>query len=401
MVIVLDGCGVGGAPDAARFGDAGSNTLGNVAAARARVGTPLAIDHLVEWGLGRVVGLADVVDVADEQLVASRGRMRELGCAKDTTAGHWEMMGLIIDRPFPTYPDGFPDALVEEISAAAGHELMGNEVASGTEIVARLGGEAVRREALILYTSADSVFQLAAHEDVIPVDELYRVCAVARVLLTGQHGVGRVIARPFIGREGAYVRTSRRRDFSLPPTGTTVIDSLAEAGVPVLGVGKVGEVFTCRGFSDSTHTEDNDAAVDLVIEHMRSTDGGALVFANLGDFDTLWGHRNDVAGFAGGVEAFSRRLAEVMGAARPGDTVVVTADHGCDPTTPSTDHSREDVPLLVWRRDPGSDPPGPATADLGTRYGFCDLGATVAEALGVGWHGPGRSFWREVSGVWT
>lgn len=382
VVFVLDGCGIGGALDAALFGDEGSNTVANTARARALRGRPLHVPHLAAMGLARTVQLAGVEVPAE--VAGGAGRMRERSPAKDTTAGHWEMMGLPLKRPFPTYPDGFPEELVAKISAAIGHELIGNEVASGTEIVARLGAEAFRRRAIILYTSADSVFQMAAHESAIPVEELYKACETARGMLTGEHGVGRVIARPFIGEEGAFVRTERRRDFSLPPTGPTVIDALAEGGVVVFGAGKVGEIFACRGFAGSEHTPDNDATVDLAVRHMREQEG--FIFANLGDFDTLWGHRNDVEGFARGLEGFDRRLPEIMDTARKGDIVVVTADHGCDPTTPSTDHSREDVPLLAW---------GPGLAgrhDLGTREGFFDLGATVADFFGVRWAGPGRSF---------
>jgi phosphopentomutase len=318
------------------------------------------------------------------------GRMAERALAKDTTAGHWEMMGLPLEKPFPTYPDGFPADLLARISQAVGRELIGNEAASGTEIVARLGEEALERGALIVYTSADSVFQLAAHEAAVPVEELYDACKKARALLTDEHAVGRVIARPFEGPPGAFVRTSRRRDFSLPPTGETVIDALAGAGVAAHGLGKVGEVFTCRGFADSDHTPDNDSTTQALIGRLASGEDG-FFFANLGDFDTLWGHRNDVEGFAGGLEAFDERLPDVEGASREGDIVVVTADHGCDPTTISTDHSREQVPLLVW---------GPTLAGgapLGVRSTFADLGATVAEHFGVTWAGPGLSFLGELA----
>lgn len=394
MVIVLDGCGVGGARDADLFGDAGSDTLGNTARVRAAAGAPLRVPNLAAWGLTQVAPLEGVQTAATPR--ACHGRMRERGAAKDTTAGHWEMMGLVVERPFPTYPGGFPADLVEEVSQTIGYELIGNEVASGTEIVARLGAEAVRRRALILYTSADSVFQLAAHEDVIPVDELYRVCAVARRMLGGEHNVGRVIARPFVGAEGSYTRTPGRRDFSLAPPGDTVVDALARADVPVYGVGKVGEIFTCRGFAESVHTKDNSETVDDVVRRLGSPGDEAFVFANLGDFDTLWGHRNDVEGFAQGIEGFDERLPDIGAAARPGDVVVITADHGCDPTTASTDHSREEVPLLAYRVGPDAG----AAKDLGTRACFCDLGATVAAFFSVLWDGPGDSFLAEL-GPWT
>jgi phosphopentomutase len=392
-IIVLDGCGVGGAPDARAFGDAGSDTVGHVLRARAAEGRPLDLPNLDAWGLGAVLvqGSPAGLGAAGRRAVplAAFGRMTESGRAKDTTAGHWEMMGLPLERPFPTYPHGFPSDLLRRISDAAGFELIGNEVASGTEIVERLGEEALRKRALIVYTSADSVLQLAAHEDAVRVEDLYEACRAARALLTGEHGVGRVIARPFEGLPGAFVRTSRRRDFSLAPTGPTVIDALASAGIRVHGIGKVGEVFTSRGFADSDHTPDNESTARALVRRLASSEEG-LYFANLGDFDTLWGHRNDVAGFADGLEAFDRRLPEIEAAGRPGDVVAITADHGCDPTTPSTDHSREQVPLLV--RGPGSR----GGRALGVRSTFADLGATVAESFGVAWGGPGRSFWEEL-----
>jgi phosphopentomutase len=307
--------------------------------------------------------------------------MVESGCAKDSTAGHWELMGLPITRPFPTYPDGFPKALLEAVARATGYELIGNEVASGTEIVARLGEEAMRRKALIVYTSADSVFQIAAHEGVVGVDALYEACAVARGILAGEHAVARVIARPFVGSPGSFTRTVRRKDFSLPPTGRTVLDALTDADVRVLGCGKVAELFAQKGFSSAVHTATNAETMALVSEHMRTLESG-LVFANLGDFDTLWGHRNDVEGFARGLEELDVGLGRLLDAGGADDVVMLTADHGCDPTTPSTDHSREAVPVLA--RVPGS--PG---LPLGARGTFADLGATVAALFGVPWDGPG------------
>lgn len=393
-LIVLDGCGVGGAQDAKAFGDEGSNTIGNMAAARRAAGTSLEIPNLERWGLGRVVDLARVGEEASAETVpvACYGRMRERSAAKDSTAGHWEMMGVEVSCPFPTYPHGFPEGLVDRISKAVGHELIGNEVASGTEIVSRLGGEAVVRRALILYTSADSVFQLAAHEDVVGVEDLYRACEIARGILVGEHGVSRVIARPFVGEPGAFKRTSRRKDFSLPPP-PTVLDALSAAGVSVWGLGKVAEVFAYRGFAGWEHTPDDMSTVDAVCGRLDGAEPG-LLFANLGDYDTLWGHRNDVAGFAEGLEAFDRRMPEIERVCGPGDVVAMTADHGCDPTTRSTDHSREEVPLLVWRKDASG---GRAGCGLGTRDGFFDVGASVAEHFGVPWQGAGRSFLGELS----
>lgn len=380
-VLVLDGCGVGGAPDAGDFGDEGSNTLGNLASARAAFGAPLDMPVLARLGLGLVEPLAGVPVAAAPG--ASWGRMIERGCAKDSTAGHWELMGLPITRPFPTYPHGFPKDLVQAVAHATGYGLIGNEVASGTEIVARLGEEAVLRKALIVYTSADSVFQLAAHEDVIGVDALYQACITARGILAGEHAVARVIARPFVGSAGSFVRTPRRKDFSLPPTGRTVLDALTDAGVTVLGCGKVAELFAQRGFASAVHTATNAETMTLVGEHMRTLDSG-LVFANLGDFDTLWGHRNDVEGFARGLEELDRGLGRLLEGAGADDVVMLTADHGCDPTTPSTDHSREAVPVLVSAQ-------GCLGRPLGVRETFADLGGTVAALFDVAWDGPGEA----------
>lgn len=343
FICVLDGCGAGELPDAAAYGDAGSATVRHVIE---QSGVPLP--HLAALGLGEAVGLP----LASPRPDVTYGRLANSGAGKDTTTGHWAMMGVIIQRPFPTYPQGFPPEVIEPFEAAVGRPVLGNRPASGTAIIAELGDEHVASGRPIVYTSADSVFQIACHEDVVPVEELYRWCAIARQILHGRHAVGRVIARPFSGRSGAYVRTPRRRDFSLAPTGTTYLDLLHERAVPVIGVGKIGEIFTQRGISSDDHTTDNLAGIAACTHHLRTLEHG-LLFANLGDFDQLWGHRNDVAGFAAGLAAVDAALPQWEAQLRPGDVMLLCADHGVDPTTASTDHSREYAPLLAVGLTPG------------------------------------------------
>lgn len=381
--IVLDGVGAGALPDAADFGDEGSDTLGNLARA---VGG-LRLPHLRRLGLGNLHPILGVEPVSDP--VASFGRMREVSPGKDSTTGHWELAGLELPRPFPTYPEGFPREVIDAFTARIGRDVLGNVVASGTEIIERLGDEHVASARPIVYTSADSVFQIAAHEEVIPIPELYRFCELARDLLRGPHAVGRVIARPFVGSSGAYERTPRRRDFSLLPPGPTLLDRLQEASVPVFGVGKVGELFAGRGFTDVVKTTSNAHGIEVTLDLQRQVTDG-LVFTNLVDFDTRFGHRNDPAGFAGALAEFDAALDELVGRTRGDDLLVITADHGNDPTTPSTDHSREHVPLLVvWPR-------GRSSVDLGVRGSFADLGATLAEIFHVRRPPAGTSFLRAI-----
>lgn len=381
VVIVLDGVGCGSMQDAADYGDTEADTLGNVAAA---VGG-LRVPNLERLGLGsvtRIAGVAPRVPVDSWW-----GRMRELSPGKDTTTGHWEMMGIRLEKPFPTYPDGFPDDLMRRFSTATGRGFLGNTPASGTAVIQRFGDEHVRTGDLIVYTSADSVFQIAAHEDVVPVEELYRICEVARGLLVDEHAVARVIARPFVGGPGdeGYVRTHRRRDFAVPPFGPTAIDVLGEAGIPTYGVGKIGEIFAWKGIHSSPHTTDDMHGVDTLLERLDTFTGG-FHFVNLVDFDMRWGHRNDVRGFASGLELFDARIPEIEAALSQGDLLVITADHGCDPTTASTDHSREVVPLLAYVVGGGT------SGSLLERSTFSDVGATVLEHFGVAHALPGRSF---------
>ena len=337
FVCVLDGCGAGELPDAPQYGDAGASTLRHVLE---RVDVPLP--NLAALGLGEVVGLP----LGAPRPEATYGRLLERGAGKDTTTGHWEMMGVVLERPFPTYPDGFPPEVVEPFQAAIGRRILCNRAASGTGIIEELGDEHVRTGEPIVYTSADSVFQIACHEDVVPVALLYEWCRIARGILRGPHAVGRVIARPFAGASGGYARTSRRRDFSLEPPGPTYLDLLQERGVPVIGVGKIGEIFVQRGVDVDDHTTDNTAGIAACSRHLREMAGG-LLFANLVDFDQVWGHRNDVEGFASGLAAVDAALPGWQAALAPGDVMLLCADHGVDPTTASTDHSREYSPLLA------------------------------------------------------
>ena len=380
-VIVLDGVGCGAAADAAAYGDTGSNTLGHVLEQ-----VPTALPNLEQLGLGHVGTLRGVAAVADPSGAVTVLEPRSAG--KDSTTGHWEIAGIVLDEPFPTFPSGFPAELLDAFTRATGRAVIGNRVASGTVILDALADEHVATGAWIVYTSADSVFQIAAHEAVVPLTELYRACEIARELLVAPWNVSRVIARPFIGSSGAWQRTANRRDYSLQPVAETLLDALEAAGVARTGVGKVDDLFASRGIT-SVHTADNAAGIRLIEEWFHSSRDGFL-FANLIDFDQQFGHRNDVRGFAGALAQFDTALPSLLHAMRPDDLLFITADHGNDPTTPSTDHARERVPLLV-----AGDTAQPGVIPL--RSTFADLGATVAEAFGLSWRGCGTSFLSQVS----
>lgn len=377
VLIVLDSVGVGALPDAEKFGDTGSNTLANIAAA-----VPLKLSNLSRMGIGNIVSLQSNEPVA--RPLAAYGKMASRSPGKDTTSGHWELAGLVLERPFPLYPHGFPREIIEPFEKAIGRRILGNKPASGTAILDELGAEHLRTGYPIVYTSADSVFQIAAHEDIIPVQELYRYCKIARALLKGEHAVGRVIARPFVGEPGNFIRTERRQDFSLEPPQATLLDAVIGAGLQVMAVGKIKDIFAGKGISRWIHTHDNMDGVDQTANFMREG-GRGLIFTNLVDFDMRYGHRNDVAGYAAALEAFDRRMPELMNILNQNDVLILTADHGCDPTTPSTDHSREYVPILIYgnRIRP---------LNIGVRPTFADLGATVAELLGVAYNQAGESF---------
>jgi phosphopentomutase len=378
VLIVLDSVGVGELPDAASYGDEGSDTLGNISRH-----VRLRLPTLRSLGLRRVA-FVDGVE-ADPSPRAAFGRMAESSPGKDSVTGHWELMGLVLDRPFPVFPHGFPADVMAAFEARIGRRTLGNKAASGTAIIDELGPDHMRTGAPIVYTSADSVFQIAAHEDVVPVPELYRFCEIAFDLVGIGHGVGRVIARPFVGAPGSFQRTSNRRDFALTPFAPTLLDLLTDAGTPVVAIGKIEDLFAGRGMSRAVHTTSDANGMDEVERALDATPRG-LVFANLVDFDTVYGHRNDPGGYAANLERFDARLATLLPRIGAGDLLIITADHGNDPTTPSTDHSREHVPLLVF---------GPSVrtgVDLGTRETFADLGQTLAELFGVGPLKNGTSF---------
>jgi phosphopentomutase len=386
-LVVIDGLGIGRAHDQAAWGDEGSDTLGNVLARAAAGAAPpgFALPNLARLGLGRLAALPFVPP--DPAPRAAFGTAQPASPGKDSTTGHWELCGVVLDRPFPTFPAGFPPELLEAFARETGRGVLGNRPASGTGIIDELGQEHRRTGAWIVYTSADSVFQVAAHEDTVPVGELYRACEVARRLCTGPTGVSRVIARPFRGVPGAWVRTAGRKDFSLAPVARTLLDHLEEAGVPRVGVGKVDDLFAGRGIA-SVHPAGNAEAFRAIARALAGLDRG-LVFANVIDFDQTWGHRNDVPGFLGGLLELDAALPALLDPLQPGDMVIFTADHGNDPTTPSTDHSRERVPVLVYG-------PDVRPVSIGERASFADVGQTVAEFFGVGPLARGRSFLREV-----
>jgi phosphopentomutase len=378
-LIVLDSVGCGDAPDADAYGDQEANTLGNIS----RAVSGLNLPNLGKLGLGASTNIRGVPPI--EIAAGAFGRLTEVSAGKDTTTGHWELSGVILNEPFPVYPTGFPSELIEEYEGAIGRKTLGNYPASGTEIIKELGQENLLTGKPIVYTSADSVFQVAAHEEIIPPDELYRYCQIARDLLKGEHAVGRVIARPFIGHPGAFTRTERRKDFSLQPPADTILDVIKANGQDVMGVGKIEDIFAHRGLTMSEHTGNNMAGVDAILNFLEMHQPG-LVFANLVDFDALYGHRNDPRGYADALEVFDRRLPEILSALRPDDVLMITADHGNDPTTPGTDHSRERVPFMAVGVHIKTN------IRLGTRETFADVAATIAELLDIPWSGVGKSF---------
>lgn len=382
VLVVADGVGCGGAPDAADYGDEGADTLGNLSRA---VGG-LELPNFEALGLGHVTAIAGVAPL--DRPAGAYGVVTEASAGKDTITGHWEMAGVITRTAMATFPGGFPEAITRPLAQAAGRELLGNKTASGTAIIEELGAEHLRKGALILYTSADSVLQIAAHEERVPVPELYRICEAARVIADA-HRIGRVIARPFIGTPGSFRRTYNRKDFPLLPPEPTMCDVLTAAGVPVVGVGKIGDIFAGRGITRSRHSEGNVDGMRLTLEELAQLERG-LLFVNLVDFDMVYGHRNDCAGFAAALRELDAWLPALRAELRPGDVAIVTADHGNDPTTPGTDHTRERVPLLAFG-------PGVAGSSLGIRASMCDIGQTIVELLGAPSLAFGTSFLREIS----
>ncbi|SEW20739.1 phosphopentomutase [[Clostridium] fimetarium] len=369
--IVLDSVGMGELPDADKFGDVGSDTIGNTSIA---VGG-LKVPNMVRIGLGNIDGIHNV-DYCNDP-IGCFGRLAEISNGKDTTVGHWEMTGIYSANAFPTYPNGFSKDILDKFIELTGVKgILGNCTASGTDIIKKLGDEHVKTGFPIIYTSADSVFQIAAHESVFPIEEQYKICRIAREILQGENAVARVIARPFIGANGAYERTSNRRDFSLKPPFDNVLNRLKDNGYDVIGIGKIEDIFAKEGITKAIHTADNQQGIDVTIDYINQSNKG-LIFTNLVEFDSKWGHRNDFAGYANGLKEFDERLPDIMNSMREDDILVITADHGCDPTTPSTDHSREYVPLLIYGANINKN------INLGTGKTFANIGQTVADIFNL------------------
>jgi phosphopentomutase len=381
IVIVLDSVGVGSLPDAADFSDEGANTLGHVAEHRGGLHLP----HMQQMGLGNIIPIKGVPP--EPKPTAAYGKMMEAAGSKDTMAGHWEMMGLIVDKPFPTFPDGFPEEILEKFYIASGvTQALGNKAASGTVIIAELGEEHIKTGFPIVYTSADSVFQIAAHEEVIPIERLYDMCKQARKVCD-QYQIGRVIARPFVGKKGNFTRTTNRKDYPMDPPGITALDVLKKNNFPVMGIGKIEDIFAGKGLTRAVHIENNSHGMECLMDELSITKSG-LIFVNLVDFDMLYGHRNNADGYAEALEVFDRELGELLPRLQEDDLLVITADHGCDPTYQGTDHTREYVPLLVYSRrlEP---------RDLGTRETFADIGVSILELFGIKHSFPGTSFFKK------
>ncbi|GFI62240.1 phosphopentomutase [Clostridiales bacterium] len=390
-IIVLDSVGIGELPDAAKYGDEGSNTLVNIK----KEYPSFSVPNMAALGLGNIQGDDIALLGKTNNPKGCFGKMAEASNGKDTTTGHWEIAGIITENPFPTFTDtGFPKDFIAKFEEAIGRKTLGNYSASGTAIINELGDEHVKTGYPIVYTSADSVFQIACHEDVIPVDELYKICDIAREMLTGDYAVARVIARPFIGNgNGNYTRTERRKDFSLAPTSTTILDILKEKGKTIAAIGKIEDIFEHRGMTKTDHTTNNFDGIEKTIEYLKN-DFEGLLFTNLVDTDMIYGHRNDVKGYAEAVMYFDGKLPEIQAAMKEEDILIITADHGCDPTTPSTDHSREYVPILVYGKNIKEG------VDLGVRKTFADIGATVAEYFGIDERFGAASFLCDILKKW-
>ncbi len=386
ILIVLDSVGVGELPDSADYGDVGSNTVGNIV----KAGGGISLPNMTALGMGKINGI-DYLPVPGE-ITGSYGKMAEVSKGKDTITGHWEIAGLQLKYPFPTYPQGFSAGILERFEKLAGRGVLANCVASGTEIIKEYGEEHMKTGKLIVYTSADSVFQIAAHEEIVPLEELYRICRIAREMLQGENMVGRVIARPFVGQPGSFSRTSNRRDFSAEPTSDTILDKLQQKGLDVIAVGKIEDIFSGRGITQAEHTKNNTHGVDVTLKYMKQQNKG-IIFTNLVDFDMLYGHRNNVEGYRQALEEFDARLPEIMSAMKEDDLLVITADHGCDPTTPSTDHSREYIPLLLYGQNIKKD------VNLGIRKTYADIASTIAEIFGIENVFEGESFFELIAGV--
>ena len=370
ILIILDSVGIGAMPDAHLYGDEGSNTLLNIY----RNIENFKLENLEKMGLTHIEGLEEIRRNTITP-IASYGQLEEISPGKDTTTGHWEISGIVLDQPFPTYPDGFPDEILQALEKETGRGIIGNKAASGTAIIEELGEEHVRTGNIIAYTSADSVFQIAAHENVVPLGELYDICKKAREILTGKHAVGRVIARPFVGEPGSFKRTENRKDFSLEPSGKTMLDYISEAGQDVVAIGKIEDIFVGRGITKTLHTKNNESGIEATLSEINR-DSQGLIFTNLVDFDMLYGHRNNIEGYGNALQEFDSKLPEILSALKDEDLLMISADHGCDPSTESTDHSREYVPLLVYHKYM-------QPINLGKIKGFDVIAKTILDFLDV------------------
>lgn len=383
ILIVLDSVGIGEMPDAARYGDVESDTLGNVSKA---VGG-LRLPNMEELGLGNIDGVKNIAKC--ENPIGSFGKCAELSIGKDTVTGHWEIAGVILKEPLNTYPEGFSEDIIKEFESKIGRKIIGNKVASGTEIIKELGEEHIKTGSPIVYTSADSVFQIAAHENIIPLDELYNMCQIARKMFVGEKAIGRIIARPFIGELGQFTRTSNRRDFALDPFDKTMLEYIKEKGISVMAVGKIEDIYNKKGITDAVHIKNNMDGIDKTLEYMKENKNG-LIFTNLVDFDMLYGHRNDAVGYAKALVDVDNRIPEIISAMKEDDILILTADHGCDPTTESTDHSREYIPVIVYGKRIKSG------INIGIRKSFSDIGKTILDLLKIENNLYGDSFAKEI-----
>jgi phosphopentomutase len=384
ILIVLDSFGIGALPDAEAFGDTGADTLGHITQY-----TSLNIPNMLNLGLGNIQGVH--APGKSEKPLACFGKCAERQMGKDTTGGHWEMAGLILAKPFPYFHEGFPKEIVNAFRNRTGLEILGNIAASGTQIIQELGDEHVKTGKPIVYTSADSVMQIAAHEEVIPISKLYEICHIAREIMQGEYAVGRIIARPFIGTSANYRRTENRRDFSLLPPGKTILDSLSEKGLTVAGIGKIEDIFARQGLTRIDHAKNNAGDIEATFKMMQQ-DFEGLIFTNLTDFDMLYGHRNDIEGYARALEAFDAVIPHLISLLNEEDMLIITADHGCDPSTPGTDHTREYIPLLIYGQK------FKQAVDLGIRSTFADIGASIIDYFGLPAWPVGTSFMQQVAG---
>jgi len=385
IILVCDSLGVGELPDAPAYGDAGSNTLKHLSEAVGGIFVP----NLEKLGIGKLTEVKGVR--SDLPAMGGYGKMQERSAGKDTTTGHWEMMGLICEKPFPTYPNGFPREILDPFENAIGKKVLGNKPASGTEIIKELGEEHVKTGRPIVYTSADSVFQITCHEEVVPLETLYEWCRIARNILKGEHAVGRVIARPFLGSPGNFKRTENRRDFAIKPFGPTVLDLAVKQNYMVVGIGKIEDIFSGQGITEAYHTGNNKDSMEKTIQLVQNDSRSGIIFTNLVDFDMLYGHRNDPKGYARALEVFDKQLDILLKNMKGEDLLFITGDHGCDPTDVSTDHTREHTPILAYS------PSLKSNVSLGVRETFADLGATCAEALKIPSTLPGKSFFQEMA----